>query len=277
MHVIPHATQTAKPEAQAAPTEAQAPAANEESLSPRFLALAKQEKLIRAERQAIAAEKAKFEAEKKAREEEYAQKYIPKERLKTDFWSVATESGLSVDEILQMSMNAPAPVDPTLLKLQQEVESLRKEKEQEKVSQTEAQTKAYEQAVAKLEADTIALVSKDERFDTVKSAGAEKAVVELIKQKFEEDPTTVLSVEEAAQMIEDHLVEEGLKFAGFNKIKAKLNPIPAEQTPATLKQSHTPKLTTTITNAGTASTSSRPLSPREKRERAIAAFKGQLT
>jgi hypothetical protein len=92
--------------------------------------------------------------------------------------------------------------------------------------------------------------------------------VELIERTFKQYGV-LLSVEDAAKQVEDYLVEEAFKLTKLKKIQQRLAPAqkPVE---AKLEPQKQPQTLKTLTNA--VSSSGRV----SVRERAIAAFKGQL-
>lgn len=83
-----------------------------------------------------------------------------------------------------------------------------------------------------------------------------------------------MDVSTAAKQVEDYLVEEGLKLARLEKVKAKLNPVVEVQAQEQVKQQADTKLTT-LTNKIPTKPAGR-LSEKERKERAIAAFMGKL-
>jgi phosphopentomutase len=115
------------------------------------------------------------------------------------------------------------------------------------------------------------LVKNDPNFEAIRASGkgAVKQVVQLIERTFDQDGI-LLTVEEAAQAVEDHLVEEATKLTRIGKIQQRLaaNAKTAQKPVQTTGQS--PQASKTLTN--TMSTA-RPLSARE---RALLAFKGEL-
>ncbi len=254
------------------------------ALSRQFAQLARQEKALRAKAQqqeqqfrareeALKAKEAAISSEPKTD----MSNYIEKSRFKSDPLSVLAETGLSYDEIVQQLINQPT-IDPrleaTINGLKSEIQALRAQDEARTKSAQEQQTQAYQAAVKQIENDAKALVRKDPAYETIRVTNSVKDVVDLIEQTYQKDGV-LLTVEEAAQQVEDYLVEEAFKLTKIDKIKKKLQQVaPAQpasevQTPSPepVKQPQTMK---TLTNA---TSSSRQLSAKE---RAILAFKGQL-
>lgn len=240
----------------------------DEALSPKFAALARKERALRAQAQQL---KAQADA-LKMKESEYQTSYISKadlqKRLADDPMSFINEHGLSWDQITQAALNQ-SPQDTQIKALKAEIEALRNDQNTVKTTMNDQQTKAYEQAVNQIRNDAKMLVHSDSKFETIKETRSEEAIVTLIEETFKADGT-LLSVDEAAEQVENYLIEEGMKMARLNKVKAKLMPQEAEK-PAP----HEKQQLKTLTNATTASTPTR-LTQKDRIERAKLAFMGQL-
>ena len=257
--------------------------------SRRFAQLARQEKAIRQKAQEIRAQEQALQqrqAELESREQGYRQqpppdqtKYVSRDMFKNDPISALSELGLSYEEITNAYINH-TPQDPrvqaTISKLEAKLAALEAANETAQKQSVEAQTQQYQAAIKQLKTDTKALVDSDPNFETIKATRSHDDVVDLIEQTYKKDGI-LLSVEEAAQQVEDYLLEEAMRLTNIKKIKAKLaqNSAPKAQTQTAKTSAATanePKQTQmkTLTN-NTAST--RQLS---SKERAILAFKGQL-
>lgn len=255
------------------------PEKKDDFLSPKFAALARQEKQIRAATQKLKAEKDAFEAEKNAR----LNGYIPKERLKTDFLGALQEAGTSYDEATQALLNAPqGQVDPTVRALQAQVQELTSKLSQFTKSQEETQTSAYKQAVDTIRHKVKGLIEANPEFEAIKALDQTEAVVSLIEETFKADGY-VMSEEEAAREVEEHLIEESIRMAGLEKVKKKLapalveeTPIPQVSQPSAQKQAiqQQPQIKT-LTNAVNSTVPQR-LTDKERRQRAILAAQGKL-
>lgn len=281
-------TSSTRSEGQSSPSETlapEAPKAPEEPLSNQYALLARREKALRAKAQqqaqeskaredAFLAKEEALKAREAARDAEYQSKYIPKDRLSQDPLSVLNELGLSYDQLTQLVLNAPKAEDIARAKELRDIQSeLKAVKEQQLASQRaseEQQTAAYQQAVKQIRSEVSQLVKTDPTFETINATNSINDVVELIEETYKQDGI-LLTVEEAANEVENYLVEEGSKIARLSKIQQRLRPAapaatkptvtkPAQQQPAAMK---------TLTNSVA---SSRPLSARE---RAILAFKGE--
>jgi hypothetical protein len=105
-----------------------------------------------------------------------------------------------------------------------------------------------------------------------------EAVVELIIENFN-STGVLMDVQEAAKQVEEHLVNEGLKFAQLGKVQSRLKPPvaaepPKQQAPAPKQQAVTVQPKTLSNSMPTAP--SKKTAERERIARAIAAFKGEL-
>jgi hypothetical protein len=252
-----------------APVETEAPEVTKapDELSPKFAALARKERALRSQAQAL---KAKEEA-LKAQESDYSTKYIPKDRLMKETLAVLQEQGITYDQLTGMILNQPGPQDIASQKLEAKIAELEAKLEKQVTSAQESQTKAYEQAVNQIRDEAKLLVDSDAAYETIKETDNVEAIVALIEETYK-GTNKVLSTKDAAQQVEDYLVEEALKMAGLKKVKAKLSPqeIIEEAKPQTTEKPQIKTLTNDVTSL------TKQLSNKDRRARAIAAFKGQL-
>ncbi len=242
-------------------------ATSEKSISPQFAALARKEKALRRQQTEFEAAKKAFDAMKASSGTDLSG-YVPKDRLKTEFWQVANEIGMTPDDLTKLFAEAPNQSDLTVQKLLTEVEALKQSQSQTKTQLEEKQKQEYEQAVSQIRTDAKLLVDSDDRFETIKALGQEEAIVSLIEETFNAG-NGLLSIEEAASSIEDYLVEEAMKMSALNKVKQKM--APAAAVPQQKQSNFQKQPMQTLSHANTPSAK-----PMSKRERAIAAFKGQL-
>lgn len=251
--------------------------------SKEWAALARQERAIRAKAQA---QEQQFKAREAGLAEREAKltsqapdtsKYISRDRLKQDALSVLDEAGVSYDELTQQIISRQ-PTDPrvtaTISRLEAKILELEQSNQNTAKTYQESQQQAYQSAIKQITNDAVALVKANPaEYEAIAKTGTVKQVVKLIKDTFDKDGI-VLSVEEAAQEVENYLVEENINMVNsVSKIKARLAQnvqaaTTAQKTPATSKQTQ-PQMKT-LTNA---TASSRQLSAKE---RAILAFKGEL-
>lgn len=239
-------------------------AVKDDALSPQYAAIARREKDLRRQAKAIQAEKEAL----KAKMTEYETSYVPKNKLAEMIEKDPASLGLSYEQLTNLLLNQPKPEELAVRDLRSEIQKVKDEQAQTKTLFEESQKKAYDQAVNQIRNDTKLLVDSDLNFETIKETNSIEAVVELIKETFDKDGI-LLTVEDAAKEVENYLIEEALKMANLNKVKQKLMPQPTEE-----KAIEKPVMKT-LTNAITA-TSTKP-GEKGRRERAIAAFKGQLS
>lgn len=237
-------------------TETQTGEATSQPLSPQFVALAKQERAIRKARQELKAQQDAWNAKQAS--------FVSTDELKNDPLGTLSKLGLTYDQLtdLQLSQTNPDPTTPLLKKIEELEARLAGVDEQF----TKRDEQAYNAAVNQIRNDAKLLVDSDPTFETIRATGETEAVVELIRKVFDAEGT-ILSVEEAARLVEDKLLERKLEevklLTKLSKIKSKLG-VPAE-TPEevnTAQQEQQP----TLSNANSVA---RPLTARE---RAIMAF-----
>ncbi len=257
---------------------------DEAPLSAQYAQLARKEKALQARMQDFKRQQAAFKAAQDASkpvaspatsEQPDLSGYISKDQLKSNLWQTLGEMGITYDEVTQQALNAPSQTDVALQQLQakydKEIKAIRDEQEQFKKASAEQQTQAYQDAINQIRNEAKRLVDSDDSYEAIKASGSVDDVVELIEQTWKADKI-VMSVEEAAQEVENYLVDEYLKLANLKKIQSRLKTsaaptIPQKQPTDQPKQ---PQQAKTLTN-GMGST--RPLTAKE---RAVLAFKGQL-
>lgn len=250
---------------------------SEEPLSSQYAILARKEKAIRLRDQQLKAREAAIKASEEAAKAPKAPsfdetKYVSKEKLSQDPFSVLTEMGLTYDQLTEFALNGPKPKEIELMNeiksMRDELKALKGDTESTRKTFQEYQEQNEKHGINELTKRATTLIDTNPEFETIKETGSIGDVVELIKQTLKEDGV-LLTVEEAAQQVEDYLVEEALKLARIKKIQQKLAPkAPAEGQKLT-DQSKKSELKTLTNSVGT----SRQLSARE---RALLAFEGKL-
>ncbi len=256
-------------------------AKKDEPLSPQFAMLARKEKALRvkaqAQEQAFKTQEASLLAREqaiKAKEAEYSEGYVSKEALKADIWGVLEELGVNYDQITEQAMSRQQ-IDPTVKatidKLEAKIKALTDSQETSKKSQETAQTEAYKQAVEQIRDEAKALVASGDDYETVRETGSVDDVVELIEATFKEEGR-LMTVDEAAKLVEEHLVDEALKIARLKKIQQKLQPAPVKTEAAAPGKQAAPAQQPQAKTLTNAMSGQRKLTARE---RAIAAFAGQ--
>lgn len=249
----------AKTEAPAKPAE---PSKEDQE---RFAQLAKREKAIRTEARRLEALKKEIEVKEQARQ--------PLVFDKSAFLKDPSKFGLSNDELSNVVL-ASLNQDPQAQRIQQlEAQILELKGLTEKTTQSiqDQQNTAYQQAVKQISREVESLVGSSEDYATIKATNSSEAVVELIERTFKEDGI-VLKTDEAAKQVEEYLLEEALTLARLPKVQTRLSP-PTPQPEAT-KQQPTMQQQSARTLTHSLAAASKPLTNRERRERAIAAFNG---
>lgn len=249
----------------------------EEAMSPKLAMLAKQHKAVREQQRALAAERQAFLAEKQAHADKFAEVDTAKawkERLKADPYGVMLETGLTADQVAAVMLNQPDPRDQKLLLLQQKLDALEASQSQSSSKFEEIQTQQYENAKKQIRNEVTLFVDGDSSFEMIKAGNAQEAIVELIEATYNETGD-LMTAEAAAKEVEDYLVEEAMKYAKLQKIQSKLNPAPAQEPQKPVPQQSQKPVASTLSNRIMQS-ATKPLSGKERRERAILAFQGQL-
>ena len=233
----------------------------------RFAQLARKEKALRAQARQLQ------EQQKAWQEQQSKTQNSWKDQIKNDPLSVLAEAGLTHDQIAEMLLNS-RPDDMELRRIKAELKAIKDSQQDQFTKIQEQQKAAYEQAVKQVSREVNQLVNSNEAFETIRATNSQEAVVELIKQTYDEDGV-LLSAEEAAEMVEEYLTDEALTLAKLKKVQSKLAPPEAAQSGNEVQTSQKPLIQTkTLTN--TVTTSSKPMTKADRRARAIAAFKGEL-
>lgn len=251
--------------------------AKEDPLSSQYATLARKEKALRAQIQQFQAEKAKHLDEQsryKAPEVDY-NKYIERDRIKSDPMAIFDELGLSYDELTQAVLGrSQVQTDPRVTaqisRMEAEIKAAREDAKSLRDAQEGSQKQAYDQAVANIRAETSKLVFTDPNFEMVKATNSVSDVVELIETTFKTDGV-LMTVEEACQAVEEHLLEEAMKLTKVKKLQQRLG-----QSTATPPVNNTKQPQTTSNQSKTLTNNMSGQRPMSARERALAAFEGKL-
>jgi hypothetical protein len=236
--------------------------ASNPTLSPQYVALARKEQALRKQLQ-------EFKSQQEAWKQEQAN-YVSKKQLETDPLKTLADAGLTYDRLTELQLNQANP-DPNQALLDK-IAALEGRLASVDEQFTNRDKQAYDQALATIRRDTDLLISSDPAYEIIKATSSQPEVVKLIQRVFEEEGD-ILSVEEAAQLVEDQLVEdkssEISRLARLSKISKKLAPArPAQAMQQQAAQSQSPSKT--LTNA---QSTNKPLSAVE---RAILAYQNGL-
>lgn len=247
-------------------------------LSSQFAQLARKEKALRAREIEIKRMEQEYKAQQSAKSTQPAvdtSRYIDRAELEKNPFGVLAELGLSYESLTEQAANAPTAdqvaFNKTISALQAEIKSLKDGQDDFKKLAAEQEQNSYKTAIATIRRDVQELVSEGDAFETVKLSGSEGDVVELIEKTFhygmgDKYPKgTVLSAERAAQIVEDHLVEEAYNLVNKStKLKSRLqSKPPVSEAPAkpVASDSKQPPQLRTLTNA---TSSSRQYTARER-------------
>jgi hypothetical protein len=219
--------------------ETPVPEVKEESLSPKFAVLARKEKELVQRMRAFKQQEEAFKTrEAQIREEAVKDLYA---RIEDKPLEVLGERGISYDKLVQDSMNQP---DPRLNALERQIADLKQEIAKSKQNAEEQSKKQLAQSKTTLEQRVKELVNNNPSYETIASLQVEDAVTALIMDTYEESGA-ILSLEQAANEVEEYLVEEALKYASVPKIKSRL--ATSLETPQATK-STVPQKSMTLTN-----------------------------
>ena len=255
------------------------PSEKEEPISSQYAVLARKEKALRAravqQEQGLKAREAAIAAREAELESKYKQdlsEYIPKSKLKQNAYNALLEAGVSYDDLTQQALNAQSPEYQQLQavreEMREELRQLREEQGLTKQSIEQQQSQAYQQALTQIRNEASDLINSDPAYETVKATRSINDVVELIERTFNEDGR-LLTVEQAAEAVEEHLVEEAMKMTQIGKIRDRLSKNSAQSQSEQRPVSNQGNMKTLTNSVG----STRQLSARE---RALLAFKGEL-
>lgn len=257
------------------------------ALSRQFAQLARQERALRAQKQ-------QWQTEVKAKEAALAveratltqstqkpdlSNYVSLDDVKRNAWGILAKAGVSYDDITQQAINQQAvnpQVQAHIDALEAKIAKLQETTDNGAKSYAEQQQNNYQAAVRQIEMDVVSLVKSDPiAYEAIAKTGkgSIKEVVKLIEETFSKDGI-LLSAEEAAEEVENYLVEQSVKTVSqIDKIKKRMAQTNASSKPTDVKTQplqKQPQPMKTLTNANS---STRKLSARE---RALLAFKGEL-
>lgn len=224
-------------------------------LDPKFEALARKEAAFRQREREFQAREASY----KEKEAKLVQVEAWQTRLKDSPLEVLNELGITYDQLVEQAVNAP---DSATKEIRNELKKIRQDAQDNVKSQRQA-------AIKQIRFDAVDLIEQDPQFETIKATNSVDEVVELIEREFDKTGR-LLTIDQAAKLVEDELFEEAKRIASIGKVKAIFKPeLTPELVSNTKQQSNQQQPMTTLTNN---MTSTRPLTARE---RAIKRFKGE--
>lgn len=276
------AVQTEAVQTEAVETETQETTASE-SASPtkddfakKFAALSRKEKEIRSREQEYEARLAELNAKTESMlpKEEQTKEELPLEyRLKRNPLKTLEELGLSYDQLTNLVLNdGKLPPEMQMKLMKEELESDYKTKfeqleEKLKAKEIEEQEAQLNSVVTNFKKEINDLVTSDtEKYELINASESQELVFDIISQHYEET-NKILSIEEAAQAVEEHLLEEFSKFSNIKKLSSGEK---AQEPDVNFRQS--PTLSNDL-SAQSVNSTDKKLSPEESKARAAAMLK----
>lgn len=227
-------------------------------ISPQFAALAKQRRALLVKEQELAKKEKAL-----ADQEQLPGSSIDLAKLKSQPLAALKEAGVTYEQLTEEILAEQSGITPEVRALRDEVESLKKGID-DKLSERDQQ--AERQVLTEMRREADRLVATGDEFEMIRGTKSQSKIIDLIHRNWKASGE-VLDVSEAAQLIEDQLVEDSLKMANFGKVRSRLTPEQQAQTQVPRPQQQGIK---TLTNRDTA------VRPSSARDRAIAAFFGTL-
>ncbi len=214
---------------EATPTEETPKAPARELASPQLSILAKREKALQKQREEI--QKSKLEVDSKY--EEINKFKSIKEQAKTNPLKFIEEAGLTYEELTNFILNGNKPTaEMETSSIKSEMQKLRDEiaqREQERENSAKAMDeKRAQEAISNFKENiTGFLTGKPDDFELCNNyPESVDLIYDVIEAHFEQTEK-VMSMEEAAKLVEDHFESEAMKVTSFKKIQSKLAPKPA--------------------------------------------------
>ena len=242
------------------------------TLSPELAAIARQRRALQVKEREIAQREEAIKAQAPKEQVDW------KANLKANPLSVLQEAGVTYDQLTEAilaNQNSPS-FDPKV------IDDLVDKKLAERLDKEfgTRDTAQEQQVLANIKLDVDSLVKDNEQFELIQGEQAQQDVVGLIHRVFkqgwpeQELPAgTVLSTDQAAQFVEDFLLDQAIRPTTYKKVQSRL--APKEDPAAAQTSAPQPKpgvqVMRTLTNRV-----SNTQAPLDKRARALAAFTGTL-
>jgi len=214
---------------EATPTEEAPKAQARELASPQLSILAKREKALQKQREEI--QKSKLDLDSKY--EEINKFKSLKEQAKTNPLKFLEEAGLTYEELTNFILNGNKPTaEMETSSIKSEMQKLRDEiaqREQERENSAKAMDeKRAQEAISNFKENiTGFLTGKPDDFELCNNyPESVDLIYDVIEAHFAQTEK-VMSMEEAAKLVEDHFESEAMKVTSFKKIQSKLAPKPA--------------------------------------------------
>lgn len=238
-----------------------------EPLSPQFAALARAKRALQVKEKDLLAREAAL-AKPPETTGMYSLDQIKAERLR-----ILREAGVTNEMLTEDILRESQDYGPGFSELDAKVEGLKKGLEDRDKALAEREQAAEKQVLAQIDRDVQTLIAEGDEYEAVREAGYGPQVTKLIHRTFQKTGE-LLDVTTAAALLENELIEDGLKYARLSKIQSRLGATKAAETPAPAqaKSGQTPtKVMRTLTNRDGSSSL-----PMTRIQRAIAAAEGRL-
>lgn len=262
------------------------PAPKDPTLSRQFAQLANKERQLRqaqqqikAKEQALADREAKLNQPQTQTPAVDRSQYVSVEDLKRNAYGVLQQHGVTYDDVTAQAMQYQ-PINPEVQRHIQSLEAklAKLEENSQKTTQSweQQQQQQYQAAVQQIDMDVAHLIKSDPTtYEAIAKTGkaAQLEVRKLIEETYKQDGI-LMTVEEAAEEVENHILDEGFKtFSQIEKFKQRMAPKSAQAKPAPVQTQSAQKTQPPMKTLTNATGSPRQLSAKE---RAILAFKGEL-
>jgi predicted mannosyl-3-phosphoglycerate phosphatase (HAD superfamily) len=238
-------------------------------LSPQFAALAKAKRALQVKERELVTREEALKLQSPAGNEDLIAK------LKANPLSVLQEAGVTYDQLTEAIMQNQTGVSPELQAMKAELKALKEElNNQFSTRDKNAET----QVLAELKSEAMDLTREGEQFEAIRAAEAQDDVVNLIHRVWQKGWTEkgypighVMDVSEAAEIVENQLLDEALPFAKLKKVQSRLTPAQEAVVAAQIPQPKPGiKVMRTLTNRDSA------MPVMDRKARAMAAFAGTL-
>lgn len=204
----------------------------EDKFAAKFAALSRKEKQLRerektleASQKSIEEQIKKLEEQYKQKEQELSSKLLDPSLFKKDAKEALNKAGLTFEELAQLMINDGKPTAEMLLtdaekRLQAKIEDMEKKLMEKEAKEQEAK---YEEVLNNFVSEITTFVNDNNDYELIRANDATDLVYEVIE---EHHSTTgeILQIKQAADAVEQYLLEEAKKQLNLGKIKGLLSP-----------------------------------------------------
>lgn len=210
------------------------PSEADQRLAQKFAALSRKEKQIRDRERQMQSQMAQLqqqlEALKAQQSEVEKYKSMP-ERLRKQPAEVLKEAGITSEQLTEMLLNGGKPTadmerSELESKVMSEVQALRKYIEEKEAKEAAERLEAATQG---FQAEIVDFVNKTEDYELIRANNGTDLVYNVIESHFEQTQNEtgkgeILSIKEAADLVENYYLEEAKKLLDRNKVKKLVQP-----------------------------------------------------